>query len=74
MGKSVHESKSKVNFAAKEIVDNSEHVNAEWKLPPAVVAGLPGGITVSLNYEDPESIGRVIRAIAAANDENEADM
>ncbi len=72
VGKSLPEAKSKVNLAAKEIVENADKVDAEWKLPQAVITGLPGGITVSLNYEDPESIGRVIRAIAAPKD-NESD-
>lgn len=71
--KSLPEAKNKINAAAKEIVEKSDQVHAEWQLPPAVVSGLPGGITVSLNYEDPESIGRVIRAIAAPPSDHETD-
>ena len=65
VGKNMPEAKSKVDRAANEIYQNADQVAVEWKLPPAVITGLPGGIAVSLNYEDPESIGRVIRAIAA---------
>ena len=65
-----HEAKNKVDHAADEIYRNAGRVSADWRLPPAVVAGLPGGLTVSLNYDDPESIGRVIRAISAPQ-ENE---
>ena len=64
-GKPVPEAQNKVNLAAREIHDKSEQVSANWKLPPAIVHGLPGGITVSLNYNDPESIGRVIRELAS---------
>ena len=64
-GKNLPEAKSKIDLAAKEILQHSEKVAADWKLPPAVITGLPGGITVSLNYDNPESIGRVIRAISA---------
>ena len=70
VGKSVPEAKSKINLAANEIYENADRVQTEWKLPPAVISGLPGGITVSLNYEDPESIGRVIRAIAAPQEKD----
>lgn len=66
VGKSLPEAKSKVDRAANEIFENADKVAVEWQLPPAIITGLPGGIAVSLNYEDPESIGRVIRAIAAA--------
>ena len=69
--KNSHEAKNKVDQAANEIYQNAERVSAEWKLPPAIVSGLPGGITVSLNYEDPESIGRVIRAISAPQESEE---
>ena len=65
VGKNMPEAKSKIDRAANEIYQNADQVAVEWKLPPAVITGLPGGIAVSLNYEDPESIGRVIRAIAA---------
>ena len=63
-GHNANEAKNKVDLAAREIFENAERVSADWKLPPAVVAGLPGGLTVALNYEDPEAIGRVIRAIS----------
>ena len=64
-GQNLPEAKGKINAAASEIVNKADEASANWKLPPAIVSGLPGGIMVSLNYEDPESIGRVIRAIAA---------
>ena len=73
-GKNLPESKSKINLAANEIFQHADQVSADWKLPPAIVSGLPGGITVSLNYDDPESIGRVIRAISAAPEDSTADM
>ena len=71
-GKGPHESneaKNKIELAAKEIHDNADEVFAAWNLPPATVHGLPGGLTVNLNFDNPEAIGRVIRAIAAAPNE-----
>lgn len=73
-GKNLPEAKSKVDRAANEIFQNADKVATDWKLPPAVITGLPGGITVSLNYEDPESIGRVIRAIAAPPVNDQTDI
>ena len=67
-GQNVNEAKNKVDLAASEIFLNAERVSANWKLPPAVISGLPGGLTVSLNYEDPEAIGRVIRAISVSQE------
>ena len=64
-GQNPNEAKNKVNSAANEIYQNADRVSADWRLPPAVVSGLPGGLTVTLNYEDPELVGRVIRALAA---------
>ena len=68
------EAKNKINLAANEIFRNADQVDAVWRLPPAVVTGLPDGISVALNYEDPESIGRVIRAIAAPKENNDPDV
>ena len=73
VGKSVPEAQSKVNQAAKEIYEKSDQVSANWKLPPAIVHGLPGGVTVSLNYDDPEAIGRVIRELATPAENPEAN-
>ena len=73
VGKSLPEAKSKIDRAANEIFQHADQVHADWKLPPAVITGLPGGIAVSLNYEDPESIGRVIRAIAAPAEDTEME-
>lgn len=70
-GKGVHEAneaKNKIAHAAKDIYDNADAVSAEWKLPPVTIQGLPGGATAHLNFDDPEAIGRVIRAIAAPPD------
>ena len=71
--KNLPEAKNKVDLAANEIFQRSEAVSADWKLPPAVITGLPGGLTVLLNYEDPESIGRVIRAISAPPADSDVD-
>ena len=68
---SVPEAKNRINQAAKEIYENAEDLSANWKLPPAVVSGLPGGLTVALNYDDPESVGRVINALVAASGQTE---
>ena len=65
VGKNLPEAKNKITQAANEIYQNADQVSANWNLPPAVVSGLPGGITISLNLDNPESIGRVIRAISA---------
>ena len=64
-GKNAPEAQSKINQAAREIFERSGTVSADWKLPPAIIYGLPGGLMVSLNYDDPESIGRVIRALSS---------
>ena len=73
-GKNLPEAKNKINLAANEIFQQSDQVSADWRLPPAVITGLPGGLTVSLNYNDPESIGRVIRAIAAPPESSAEDV
>ena len=68
VGKGVHESneaKNKIEHAAKDIYNNADSVATEWKLPPATIQGLPGGITVNLNFSDPGALAQVIRAIAA---------
>ena len=67
-GKSVPEAKGRIERAAAEIYENAEEVSANWKLPPAVIRGLPGGLTVSLYHDDPEAIGRVIKALVEASD------
>ncbi|MYE40802.1 MAG: hypothetical protein F4X27_11345 [Chloroflexi bacterium] len=68
-GQNPNEAKNKVDSAANEIYQNADRVSADWRLPPAVVSGLPGGLTVTLNYEDPELVGRVIRALAAPQED-----
>ena len=70
-GGSPPEAQSRVNQAAKEIYRHAEEVSADWKLPPAVITGLPGGMAVNLNFDNPELIGRVVRAIAAPVQESE---
>ena len=70
-GKNPNEAKNKIDQAANEIYQNADRVSADWRLPPAIIAGLPGGITVSLNYEDPEAIGRVILALSAHREDRE---
>ena len=72
-GKNSNEAKNKIDLAANEIYQNADQVSADWRLPPAVISGLPGGITVALNYEDPEMVGQVIRAIAAPQQHTEAE-
>ena len=59
--------RNNINAAAKEIYDNAEEVSAEWKLPPAIISGLPNGLTVAL-YNSPEAIGRVIKELAAPSE------
>ena len=66
-GVELPEAQSKINQAAREIYEHADEVSADWKLPPAVITGLPGGMAVMLNMDSPESIGRVIRAISAPN-------
>ena len=66
VNKSFPEARGKVNQAAKEIYEKADTVSADWKLPPAVISGLPGGVTVALNYDSPEAIGRVIKELVAA--------
>ena len=64
-GKNVPESQNRINQAAKEIYENAEGASAHWRLPQAVITGLPGGLSVALHLEDPESIGRVVRVLSA---------
>ena len=63
VGKYPTEAKNGITASAREIYQNADAVSADWKLPAAVISGLPGGLTVELNYEDPEKIGQVIRAL-----------
>ena len=72
-GQNLHEARNKIDLAANEIYRDADRVSADWRLPPAVIAGLPGGIMIALNYENPELIGRVIRAIAAPREDGEAE-
>ena len=72
-GGGLPEAQSKVNQAAREIYQHAEEVSADWKLPPAVITGLPGGMAVLLNLESPEDIGRVVRAIATPNADDEGE-
>ena len=64
------EAQSKINQAAKEIYEHSDSVSANWRLPPAVITGLPGDLAVSLNYDNPEAIGRVIRELASSPEDS----
>ena len=73
VGKNLPESKNKIDLAANEIYQRADSVSADWKLPPAVISGLPGGLTVALNLESPESIGRVIRAISATPENEDSN-
>ena len=68
---SVPEATNKINQAAREIHDNAEQVSADWRLPPAVVSGLPSGLTVAIY--DPNVIGQVIKELAAAPDDANAN-
>ena len=61
------EAQSKINQAAKEIYENAEDASANWKLPPAVISGLPHGLTISL-HDSPEAIGRIIKELAAPSE------
>ena len=74
VGKNHPEAQNKIDLAAKEIYERSDEVAADWKLPPATITGLPGGLAVSLHYDEPESIGRVIRALARPPENMETDM
>ena len=67
------EAQSKINQAAKEIYEHSDSVSANWRLPPAVITGLPGDLVVSLNYDNPEAIGRVIRELASSPEDSATD-
>ena len=64
---SVPEAQAKINAAAKEIHEHAEEVSANWKLPTAVIGGLPNGLTVA--FYDTEAIGQVIKQLAAPPDQ-----
>lgn len=64
---SLSEAQNKINAAAREIHDHADEVSADWRLPPAVVSGLPSGLTVAIY--DPKVIGQVIKELAAPPDE-----
>ena len=67
----ISEAQNKINAAAREIHDHAEEVSADWRLPPAVISGLPSGLTVALY--DPKVIGQVIKELTAPPDETSAD-
>ena len=64
------EARHKINQAAKEIYANADDVSADWKLPPAVITGLPNNLTVSL-YQNPEALAQTIKALAAPSESNQ---
>jgi len=64
------EAKHKINQAAKEIYANADDVSADWKLPPAVITGLPNGLTVSL-YQNPEALAQTLKALSAPSEPNQ---
>ena len=68
---SVPEATNKINQAAREIHDNAERVSADWRFPPAVVSGLPSGLTVAIY--DANVIGQVIKELAAPPDDADAN-
>ena len=68
VGGSIHEAKTKVGLAADEIYRNAEQSSCDWQLPTAVIMGLPGGLSVALNYENPMMVGRVVREIAGLSE------
>ena len=57
------EAQTKINQAAREIHDHADDVSANWKLPLAVMSGLPNGLTVA--FYETEAIGQVIKQLAA---------
>ena len=68
---SLSEAQNKINAAAREIHDHAEEVSADWRLPPAVVSGLPSGLTVAIY--DPKVIGQVIKELAAPPEQASTD-
>ena len=68
---SVPEATNKINQAAREIHDNAERVSADWRFPPAVISGLPSGLTVAIY--DANVIGQVIKELAAPPDDADAN-
>ena len=68
---SLSEAQNKINAAAREIHDHADEVSADWRLPPAVVSGLPSGLTVAIY--DPKVIGQVIKELAAPPDQANTD-
>ena len=65
-GINIHQARNGINQDAKDIHDHAEEVSANWRLPVAVVSGLPDGLAIALY--DTEAIGRVIKELAAPPD------
>ena len=65
------EAKTKINQAAREINDHADAVSANWKLPLAVMSGLPNGLTVA--FYETEAIGQVIKQLATPPEQTSAD-
>lgn len=63
-GKNNNEARNGVNAAAKEIHEKASDVSAHWQLPPATIRGLPSGVTIDMNSDDPAFIAQVVRALA----------
>ena len=67
----IHDSKNRIEAAAREIYNKAPEVHAEWNLPAAVIIGLPGGLTIALNG-GPEQIVQVVNALMpSSRDEDE---
>ena len=65
------EAQSKINQAAREIHDHADEVSANWKLPVAVMSGLPNKLTIA--FYETEAIGQVIKQLAAPLDQTSAE-
>ena len=68
---SLPEAQTKINQAAREIYDHADEVSANWKLPLAVMSGLPNGLTVA--FYETEAIGQVIKQLVAPPEQTSTD-
>ncbi len=73
-GHSAPEARTKVNQAAREIVDNSAKVGAVWRRPVTVIYGLPGGAWAELEGYDSTELGRVFRVLMVGDGEASSGM
>lgn len=66
------EVREKINTAAKRIYENADNGSVTWRLPTAVIRGLPNGLEVEY-YDDPELLLDKVLALPSPKGEKQTD-